>query len=70
MLLSNTAANFANASTFKVSLTSLELEFMVIQMEASIDACKKAGITDVKSNPHFQGLERILQKLRDAQPQW
>jgi len=72
-LLSHEAAKAANLSTFKVSLTKGELEFMIFQLEASINACKKMGRQPgdpIEENPHFQGLERLLGKYRKALPNW
>ena len=68
-LISDLDANAANASTFKVSMTELELQFMIFQMEASIDACNKATYYPL-DNPHIQGLNRILTKFRNAYPNW
>ena len=68
-LLSDLDAKNANASTSKVSMTKLELQFMAFQMEASINACNKA-CDDPFNNPHIQGLNRILKKFRKATPQW
>ena len=64
-LISDKEAREANASTFKVSMTEFELQFMVFQMEASIDACNKAS-DDPLNHPHIQGLNRILTKFRNA----
>ena len=68
-LISNVEAKAANASTFKVSMSALELQFMIFQMEASIDACNKA-CDDPINNSHIQGLNRILTKFRNAYPNW
>lgn len=68
-LISDVEAKVSGASTFKVSMTELELQFMVFQMEASIDACNRAS-DDPLNNPHIQGLNRILTKFRNAYPNW
>ena len=68
-LISDLDANFSNASTFKVSMTELELQFMIFQMEMSIDACNKASL-DPLNDVHIQGLNRILTKFRKAYPTW
>ena len=68
-LISDLDADAANATTFKVSMTELELQFMIFQMEASIDACNKAT-DDPLNNPHIQGLCRIWTKFRKAYPTW
>ena len=64
MLKSDREANVEEQECFPVSLTLIEVEFMIIQMEASISACKKAGIHDLENHPHYQGLCRILSKFR------
>ncbi len=69
-LISNKEANSQKFLGYKISLTALELEFMVFQMEASIDACRLGGVENVEENSHFQGLERILKKFRNALPPW
>jgi len=68
-LISDVEAKVTNASTFKVSMTALELQFMVFQMEASVDACNRAS-DDPLNNAHIQGLNRILTKFRNAYPNW
>ena len=68
-LISNKAAKAANSTTLKVSMTALELQFMVFQMEASVDACNRAS-DDPLNNAHIQGLNRILTKFRNAYPNW
>ncbi len=68
-LISDSNAMATNPTTFKVSMTELELQFMTFQMEASIDACKKMGRQPgdpIEEDPHFQGLKRILTKFRNA----
>ena len=69
-LISDLDAKAANATTFKVSMTELELQFMIFQMEASLDACLKAAGEDIVEDGHYQGLERILTKFRKAYPNW
>ena len=64
-LISDLDAIGANSSTFKVSMTERELQFMTFQMEASIDACNEVS-EDPLNNPHIQGLNRILTKFRNA----
>lgn len=64
-LLSDMDALKANSTTFKVSLTALELQFMEFQMDTSIRACNKA-CDDPLNNPHIQGLIRIWTKFRNA----
>ena len=68
-LISDEAANTENPTTFKVSLTMRELQFMIFQMEASVDACNKAS-NDPLNDPHIQGLCRIWTKFRKAYPNW
>ena len=68
-LISDVEAKVTNASTFKVSMTALELQFMEFQMDASIRACNKA-CSDPINNPHIQGLNRIWTKFRKAKPTW
>jgi len=67
-LISNEDAKVTNSPTFKISMTALELQFMIFQMEASISACNRVS-NDPLNNAHIQGLKRILMKFRDAQPQ-
>ncbi len=69
-LFSHEAAKRYNNTTFKVSLTAREIDFMIFQMEASIIACRKAGGKNVEENPHFQGLERLSRKYQKALPSW
>ena len=64
-LLSDKEAKELNATTFKVSMTALELQFMEFQMDASIRACNRA-CSDPINNPHIQGLNRIWIKFRIA----
>ncbi len=64
-LESDVSAIAVNHTTFKVSLTALELQFMVFQMRLSIDACNKAT-DDPLNDPHIQGLNRIWTKFRNA----
>ncbi len=64
-LLSDLDALEANSTTFKVSMTALELQFLDFQMDASIRACNRA-CDDPINNPHIQGLNRIWTKFRNA----
>ena len=64
-LISDSDALVANSTTFKVSLTALELQFMDFQMDASIRACNRA-CDDPLNNAHIQGLKRIWAKFQNA----
>ncbi len=70
MLKSDREVKIKIQQVHSIKLTMVEMEFLTLQLETSIDACDKAGLSHIKLDPHYQGLCRLLGKFRDFLPAW